>query len=88
MKDIRIGFIGLGARGYGLLTQVVLPQKEQVAAVCDVYDDRAENGAKAVQDAGQKAPAVYLDYHDVIRDKNVNTIIIATGWDSHVEIAL
>ena len=88
MKDIQIGFIGLGQRGYGLLTQVVLPQKEQVAAVCDVYEDRAKNGAKAVAAAGQKEPAMYLDYHDVIRDPNVNTIIIATGWDSHVEIAL
>ena len=33
MKDIRIGFIGLGGRGYGLLEWAVLPQKEQVVAV-------------------------------------------------------
>ena len=42
MKDIRVGFIGLGGRGQGLLEWVVLAQGEQVAAVCDVYEDRAQ----------------------------------------------
>ena len=30
----------LGARGYGLLCQIVLPQGEAVTAVCDIYEDR------------------------------------------------
>ncbi len=88
MKDIKIGFIGLGGRGYGLMTCDVLGQGEQITAVCDVYEDRAERGADAVEKAGQKRPAVYFDYKDVVNDENVNTIIIATAWESHVEIAL
>lgn len=88
MKDIKIGFIGLGCRGCGLLRDVVLAQKERVTAVCDVFADRAQEGAAAVEEAGQERPAVYLDYRDVIRDENVNTIIIATAWESHVEIAI
>ena len=88
MQDIRIGFIGLGCRGYGLLKDVVLKQKEQVAAVCDVYEDRTQKAADAVEEAGQARPAAYGDYMDVIRDENVNTIIIATAWEDHVRIAL
>ncbi len=88
MKDIKVGFIGLGGRGQGLLEQVVLAQGEQVAAVCDVYADRAQKGAELVEKAGQNRPAAYLDYGDVIKDENVNTIIVATAWESHVEIAL
>ena len=88
MKDIKVGFIGLGGRGQGLLEQVVLAQGEQVAAVCDVYKDRAQKGAELVEKAGQNRPAAYLDYGDVIKDENVNTIIVATAWESHVEIAL
>lgn len=86
--DIRMGFIGLGARGYSLLKDVVLAQGEQVTAVCDVYEDRAREGALAVTGAGQPEPAVYLDYRDVIQDENVTVIIIATAWESHVQIAL
>ena len=88
MQEIRIGFIGLGSRGYGLLRDVVLKQKEQVMAVCDVYEDRTQKGAELVTEAGQARPAEYTDYRDVIRDENVNTIIIATAWESHVRIAL
>lgn len=88
MKDIRIGFIGLGGRGYGLLELAVLPQKEQVAAVCDVYEDRVQKGAELVEKFGQPKPACYTDYHDVIKDETVNTIIVATAWETHVEIAL
>ena len=88
MKDIKIGFIGLGARGYGLMKYVVLAQGEKVTAVSDVYEDRTKAGADAVEEAGQDRPAEYLDYRDVIKDENVNTVIIATAWESHVEIAL
>ena len=45
MKDIKVGFIGLGSRGIGLLRDVVLRQGEQVTAVCDTYEDRANEGA-------------------------------------------
>ena len=88
MKDIKIGFIGLGGRGYSLMRWVVLEQGEHVTAVCDVYEDRTKAGADAVEEAGCERPAEYLDYHDVIKDEKVNTIIIATAWESHVEIAL
>lgn len=88
MEDIRVGFIGLGARGISLLRDVVLAQSEQVTAVCDTYEDRARAGAEAVQAAGQAAPAVYQDYRSVMEDENVNTVVIATAWESHVEMAL
>lgn len=88
MEVIQIGFIGLGSRGLSLLSDVILKQGEQVTAVCDVYEDRTGAGVEAVVNAGQQKPAAYSDYHDVIRDDNVNTIIIATAWESHVEIAL
>ena len=88
MKEIKIGFIGLGCRGGDLLYNVVLKQNETVTAVCDVYEDRAQGGADTVAAAGQPRPAVYQNYLDVINDANVNTIVIATAWESHVEIAL
>ncbi len=88
MDEIRIGFVGLGGRGQGLLKNIVLAQGEKVCAVCDVYEDRAEAGATAVVEAGQDRPAVYLDYREMVRDSGVNTVIVASAWESHVEIAL
>ena len=89
MENIKIGFIGIGARGSILLKDIILPMgKCEVTAVCDTYEDRAESGAKIITDAGFEKPNIYTDYTDVINDENVNTIIIATAWESHIEIAL
>ena len=88
MDKIRVGWIGLGNRGMSLLKDVVLAQKEQVTAVCDIYDDRAEAGADAVEAAGQKRPAVFQDYKELIAAADVNTIVIATAWESHIPIAV
>ena len=88
MEQIKIGYVGLGGRGHNLLKEIVLPQKELVTAVCDPYEDRAEKGADMVVEAGQERPKVYTDYRDVMKDENVNTVIIASAWESHVEIAI
>ncbi len=88
MKEIKVGFIGLGARGGTLLKSVVLAQGERVTAVCDVYSDRVEEAAKAVVSAGQAEPEKYLDYSELLKDENVNTVIIATSWEYHVPIAI
>lgn len=86
--DIKIGFIGIGARGKDILKNIVLKQNERVTAVCDNYNDRAELGVRLVTEGGQPAPEKYTDYKDVINDKNVNTVIIMTAWESHCEIAV
>lgn len=88
MENIQIGFVGLGQRGHSLLKQIILPQGEKVVAICDIYEDRLERSANIVTDAGQERPALYQDYREMIRDEKVNTIIIATSWESHVEIAI
>lgn len=88
MEQIKIGYVGLGGRGQSLLKDVVVAQGEMVTAVCDLYEDRVAEGADIVEAAGQERPKMYLDYMDVIRDENVNTVIITSAWESHTEIAL
>lgn len=88
MENIQIGYIGLGNRGQWLLKDVVLQQGETVVAVCDVYPDRAQEGADHVVAAGQPAPDVYTDYRDVLANDKVNTVVIATAWEYHCEIAI
>lgn len=89
MNDIKIGFIGLGGRGCGLLKEIVLPfQDITVTAVCDSYEDRAQKGAKIVEEARGTTPTWETDYRKVIENPDVNTIIIATAWEPHIEIAV
>lgn len=89
IKDIKIGFVGMGGRGRNsLMKSSVLDQGEHVVAVCDVYPDRVEEGAKIVVEAGLPEPAKYTDYHDLLADENVNVVIISTSWEYHIPIAI
>ena len=88
MENIAIGFIGLGGRGASLLEHCVLPLCSNVVAVCDLYEDRAQKGGEIVEKATGKKPLVTLDYKDVLNNKEVNTVIIATAWETHIEIAV
>lgn len=87
MKDIKIGFIGLGSRGMSLLKYCVLKQEKHVVAVCDVYEDRAREGAALVKEMSGKDALAYLNYEDVLNHSEINTVIIATSWETHIEIA-
>lgn len=89
MRNVNIGFIGLGGRGIGLLKTVVLAMENvSVVSVCDTYEDRARAGAEAVAAAGQSAPACETDYKKVIDNPGVEAVVIATAWESHVDIAV
>ena len=47
MEKLRVGVIGLGSRGHGLMKEVILQMPMvEVTAVCDAYADRAEEGGR------------------------------------------
>ena len=60
MHKLKIGFLGLGQRGNGLLGNILhnFPDVE-ITAVCDSYPDRTEAAAKRVEEARGTAPAAY-----------------------------
>lgn len=86
---LRIGVIGLGARGSDLIPHAILPIKEaQITAVCDVYDDRAEAAADLIWKTRHQMPAVYSDYRMLLRNPEVDAVVISASWEAHVPIAL
>lgn len=89
MSNLRIGFIGLGARGYGLLSGVVFRMKDiEVIAVCDVYEDRVEDAQKLATRFFRPKPLGYVDYKELIKNhSDLDAVIIATSWETHMEIA-
>ena len=87
-KELCIAAVGLGRRGQSLLETCILPRKDvRVAAVCDIYEDRREHGAKLVQDAGQPKPKIVGDYREILTMPEVQAVVIMSSWESHIEIA-
>jgi len=90
-KDPRIGFIGVGGRGTGLLGWF-LAQNAQVVAVCDVVAEKADNAKAMVEKAGQKSPSVYTQgdyaYEKLAAREDLDLVVIATPWDWHTKMAV
>lgn len=89
MNELRIGLIGAGARGESLLNAVLLPlTKIKVTAVCDLYEDRTEKAAGQAEAAYGVRPFACLDYKELLARQDVDAVVIASAWESHVPIAI
>ena len=88
MDSVKLGVIGLGGRGSGLADLVASMEDVTVAAVCDVYQDRVDGKiARLEEQRGYRATG-YLDYKEMLQRGDLDGVIIATSWTTHVEIAL
>ncbi|MBO5364278.1 MAG: Gfo/Idh/MocA family oxidoreductase [Clostridia bacterium] len=88
MKEINVGIIGLGGRGYGNLKTIMDCGSINIVAICDVYEDRIERAAKEMEERGWKEPKKTVDYREILNDKEVNTVFVFSSWETHVRIAI
>ena len=83
---LRVGVIGCGGRGVGAHINTLLKMKEadnvDITAVCDVFDKRAQNAAKLT---GGKP---YQDYRELLANKDVDVVVIATPDHWHAQMAI
>lgn len=82
---VRVGHIGTGTRGWSLIRGTGASELAKVVAVCDVYKPHAERGVEAARNDDVKT---YLDYRDLLADKNVEAVVIATPDHWHEQMVL
>ena len=88
MKQINIGFIGMGCRGK-LLSSIVADMEEaNIVTVCDLYEDRQREAAEAIEKKSGKRPKTCGDYHELLKDDTIDAVIIAASWEAHVPVAI
>lgn len=82
---VRLGIIGVGSRGHGLLLNLLEIENVEVAAVCDNYQPMYE---RAIQTTCGKAKAFY-DYRKMIEEfPGLDGVVIATPLHEHAHIAI
>lgn len=90
---IRVGFIGIGNRGSQLMNLFMKEPDCEIAALCDVYRpyvirDRSKVDQRYLTDMPGKVPKMgekfpnkpvyYDDYRDLLADKSIDAVCIAT----------
>lgn len=85
---IRIGWIGVGSRGYYLMDRLYSGSRDeaQVSAVCDTYAPHLARAKDRVQTMGGNTPKTYEDYLQLLQDPNVNAVVISTPEHLHYEM--
>ena len=89
MERLRLGVIGLGQRGKQLIDQVFSTHDAVcVTALCDLYQDRVDDAAKVIVDAGFNEPFKTNNYKEVLSKDLVDCIVIAASWNQHIEMSI
>ncbi len=81
---ITVGMIGVGARAQQLMVSIMSLPNAEIVGICDAYKGRVE---RAVERTGKRA-RVYGSYKEILSDKSIDTVVIATPDHWHAPIAI
>ncbi len=87
MDKIKIGVIGYGQRSHGLMDILLGFSDVEVVAVCDKYEDRANEAKARVIEKRGNEPLAVTDHSAVLDKELCDCVLIATDWEMHVPIA-
>ena len=86
---INVGIVGPGGRGANLIEECVEYGKKynaRLTAVCDIWSLRRESGSALVAKASGAQPKVYRRYEEMLADRDIDAVIIATPDHSHAKL--
>jgi predicted dehydrogenase len=92
MEKVRIGFVGVGGRGTGLLHDFMRCEGVEIKAVCDIRPERAERAQNILVKAGHEKPEAYTkgdhDFENLVKRDDIDLVITPTPWEWHVPVCL
>ncbi|WP_076416829.1 Gfo/Idh/MocA family oxidoreductase [Shewanella sp. UCD-KL12] len=92
METVRVGFIGVGQRGYGHVKHFCHLDGVEIIAICDTHEEVLNRSVKFVTEQGLKTPATYTGnnhaYKEMLQRDDIDIVIISTPWKWHAPMAI
>ena len=88
MRKVKIGVIGHGCRGWGLMDTMLLTDMYEFIMVCDKYEDRVADAKKQVMEKHGYEPAGTTDYREVLANPEIEAVLISCDWELHIPFAI
>jgi predicted dehydrogenase len=95
IKKVRVGIIGMGNRGSGLLEMfdwLISEGHCEVVGLADKVEKKAMKGAEYLRTRQKSKPTLYTkgedDWKNLARRKDVDLLIICTPWSMHTSMCL
>jgi predicted dehydrogenase len=87
--QVTMGVIGVGSRGTFVMQTFQKDPALKVGAICDVYEPNLEHGiATAAKGQNGVAPKLYRNYKELLADKSVQVVLIATPEHWHYQMVI
>jgi len=88
-KKVKIGYVGLGRRGKFVLQECFSQMEDvEITAICDLYEERLEEGRQICIENGQKEPIATTNYSDIINNPDIDAIVLMTWWEGRPQLAM
>ena len=84
--QVTLGVIGSGGRGTFVMGVFQKDPALRVSAICDVYEPNLENAISVASKVTGTHPKVYRNYRELLADKDVQAVLIATPENWHYQI--
>jgi predicted dehydrogenase len=90
IPHIRVGFIGVGWRGQGLINEMLYCDGVEIIAIADERKDMLEMTGEKIKERGRKSPAAFSgpDSWKPLLEMDLDLVCVATSWESHAPIAV
>jgi predicted dehydrogenase len=89
-NKISVGVIGAGGRGNYLTQRAFAGNRGrfQIDATCDTYAGYLARSKDLIQSEGKNQPKTFIDYKDLLAEKSIDAVIIATPEHLHHRMLL
>jgi hypothetical protein len=91
LETVRVGFIGLGNRGPGHVSNMSLLEGVDIKALCDIVPEEAEKVRKQIEYAGFN-PTIYTGdpeaWKKMCDRPDIDLVYICTPWNMHTPMAV
>ncbi len=86
--EVTLGVIGSGSRGTYVMGVFQKDAALRVNAMCDVYEPNLENAISVASKVPGTHPKAYRNYRELLADKDVQAVLIATPEHWHYQMVL
>ncbi|MBW7997613.1 MAG: hypothetical protein FVQ81_13755, partial [Candidatus Glassbacteria bacterium] len=91
-RPVRLGFVGTGNRGTGLIRTMLGVGGVEIPAICDIDSDHLNRAAGEIEQAGGQRPELYArgpeDFRRLVERDDLDAVMTATPWELHTPVCV
>ena len=88
---VRIGFVGLGMRGFGAILRMMAIEGTEIVAICDLEPYNIQQAQKSIASHNRPAAAEYSGesgWKELCERDDIDLVYICTDWLTHTKMAV